>query len=404
MLYRFKNKLSARNITIISPNKVFGDYISTVLPELGEEPIYELSFENIAQIQLEDIIQFESDKDPLETKDIHWAKRTRFKSTLYFVKQMNVYLSEISKTLFVPKDYIYDELIAPADFIKERFFAYQSYPIKKRLQLIADDIYHRFTSRNTMGYKVPRPRTILSGLNKMLKMKSTIALYKEFYKWLDLSEMFVLPAKKTLEWSDVYPFLYLHAAFEGLQESQLIKHLVIDEMQDYTPIQFAVINQLFPCQKTILGDFKQLINKIQNIDQLEPVERHGETPQLIFCKNKQDEMLKLKKKLKLFQASYRASLGIIVRTNSEAKSLYSQLLPDYNINLISPESTRFEIGISITSIQMSKGLEFDEVIILNVNHDNYKTEYDRSLLYIAVTRCMHQLTIMYVEKPSHFLP
>ena len=84
-------------------------------------------------------------------------------------------------------------------------------------------------------------------------------------------------------------------------------------------------------------------------------------------------MLKLKKKLKLFQASYRASLGIIVRTNSEAKSLYSQLLPDYNINLISPESTRFEIGISITSIQMSKGLEFDEVIILNVNHDNYKT-------------------------------
>ena len=108
-------------------------------------------------------------------------------------------------------------------------------------------------------------------------------------------------------------------------------------MQDYTPIQFAVINQLFPCQKTILGDFKQLINpnhlntiediqtlyndaiyveltksyrstyeiitfanKIQNIDQLEPVERHGETPQLIFCKNKQDEMLKLKKKLKLF--------------------------------------------------------------------------------------------------------
>lgn len=441
LLYRFKNKLSARNITIISPNKVFGDYISTVLPELGEEPIYELSFENIAQIQLEDIIQFESDKDPLETKDIHWAKRTRFKSTLYFVKQMNVYLSEISKTLFVPKDYIYDELIAPADFIKERFFAYQSYPIKKRLQLIADDIYHRFTSRNTMGYKVPRPRTILSGLNKMLKMKSTIALYKEFYKWLDLSEMFVLPAKKTLEWSDVYPFLYLHAAFEGLQESQLIKHLVIDEMQDYTPIQFAVINQLFPCQKTILGDFKQLINpnhlntiediqtlyndaiyveltksyrstyeiitfanKIQNIDQLEPVERHGETPQLIFCKNKQDEMLKLKKKLKLFQASYRASLGIIVRTNSEAKSLYSQLLPDYNINLISPESTRFEIGISITSIQMSKGLEFDEVIILNVNHDNYKTEYDRSLLYIAVTRCMQQLTIMYVEKPSHFLP
>ena len=96
--------------------------------------------------------------------------------------------------------------------------------------------------------------------------------------------------------------------------------------------------------------------------------------------------------------------GKPLETTSTPTVSYTHLLPDYNINLISPESTRFEIGISITSIQMSKGLEFDEVIILNVNHDNYKTEYDRSLLYIAVTRCMHQLTIMYVEKPSHFLP
>ncbi len=66
------------------------------------------------------------------------------------------------------------------------------------------------------------------------------------------SGMFVMPARKTLEWADVYPFLYLHSAFEGLKESGITKHLVVDEMQDYTPVQYAALNRMFPCRKTIL--------------------------------------------------------------------------------------------------------------------------------------------------------
>ena len=66
LLYRFKDRLSAKNVTILSPNKVFGDYISNVLPELGEEPIYEVSFADIAKAQLDSVIDFEADKDPYE--------------------------------------------------------------------------------------------------------------------------------------------------------------------------------------------------------------------------------------------------------------------------------------------------------------------------------------------------
>ena len=69
-----------------------------------------------------------------------------------------------------------------------------------------------------------------------------------------------MPAKNTLEWSDVYPFLYFHARLQGLKQSKLIRHLVVDEMQDYTPIQYAVLNIIFACPKTILGDYGQLIN------------------------------------------------------------------------------------------------------------------------------------------------
>ena len=89
LLYRFKERISANNVIILSPNKVFGDYISNILPELGEEPVNETSFPEIAEAQLKGVIHFEPDKDPLETEDPKWSERVCFKSTLDFIKLMN---------------------------------------------------------------------------------------------------------------------------------------------------------------------------------------------------------------------------------------------------------------------------------------------------------------------------
>lgn len=437
LLYRFKDKLSAKNVTIISPNRVFGDYISNVLPELGEEPIYEVSFADIARVQLEGVVDFETDKDPLETDDAGWVERVRFKSTLGFVKLLDEFIEEMSNHVFEPVDYSYGSFIVKAETLSALFKRYSRYPVKRSLQMIADEIYNRFDTDNIREDDLPDNRTILKALNRMLKVKNTLALYKEFYKRNDLSKMLVMPAKKRLEWSDVYPFLYLHAFFEGLKESGIIKHLVIDEMQDYTPIQYAVINLLFKCQKTILGDFGQLINpnhlhsledlrqlydgaefvelsksyrstyeiisfakKIKSMGRLEAIERHGEPPAIIKCLNNQDELRKIGNGICAFLKSSFSSLGIITKTNRDAKLLYDLLSTDYDVYLLSPESTRFANGVLVTSIQMSKGLEFDEVIIPYVNRDTYNTEYDRSLLYIACTRAMHRLTLLYTGDVS----
>ncbi len=440
LLYRFKDKLSARNVTILSPNKVFGDYISTVLPELGEEPICELSFLDIADVQLEGVIHFEQEKDPLETIDTKWVERVRFKSTLDFVRQMEQFLLEAPTLIFESVDYTFGSFSVTADWIQSRFCAYKSYPFKKRLIMIAVDILDRFTSQNYMDDDIPSIKVILKSLTSMLKIKNTLALYKHFYQWLKRPDLLVFPKKQTLEWADVYPFLYLHGAMEGLKDSKLIKHLVIDEMQDYTPIQYAVINHLFSCEKTILGDFGQFINPnhlnslaqlqelyrdacfvelnksyrstyeiitfardIGKVAKLEPMERHGDVPMVISCIDQHDELIKIKKMLDSFLQGNGGSLGIILKTNNAAKELYNLLTQDYEIQLISPESTRFENGISITSIQMSKGLEFDQVIIADVDSDTYHTEYDRNLLYIACTRAMHKLVLFHIGEPSHLL-
>ena len=256
--------------------------------------------------------------------------------------------------------------------------------------------------------------------------------------------MLVMPFKKTLEWADVYPFLYLHSVIEGVKESSLTKHLVVDEMQDYTPIQYAVLNLMFPCRKTILGDFGQRVNPshrhcledlqklypdaeftelkksyrstceiimfangIKPGAKLEPVMRHGEKPEIIFCKDPQGEIDEVRKKIEDFAAGSHESLGIILRTNQEAKAFYEAIrmekLPDCKLNLITPESTGFQEGVSVASVRMSKGLEFDQVMILHADDQTYRTEYDRDLLYVACTRALHKLTVLYSGTKSRLL-
>lgn len=440
LLYRQKDRLSARNVTILSPNRVFGDYISNVIPELGEEPIYELSFSDIAKIGLENVIDFEPEPDPLAVRDENWKERVRFKSSSDFAVLLDRYIQGMPDRIFVPADYSFGRFTVGGEWIRERFRAYGKYPVKQRLSMTADDVYNRLQNENLLQEDLPKARTILKSLAAMLRVKNTPALYKDFYKWMERPQMYVMPSRNTLEWADVFPFLYLHAAFEGIKESKITRHLVIDEMQDYTPIQYAVINLMFPCQKTILGDFGQYLNPyhthtladlrciypgaeyvelnksyrstyeimvlakhIGNIASLEPMVRHGEAPALVACKNEQEEIQKLKSAVRSFMEGEHSSLGIIAKTEQDARKLYDLLSGECEVNLILPESTHFAGGVSIASVRMAKGLEFDEVLVPHADSLTYQTDYDRSLLYIACTRAMHRLTLSYSGEMSHFL-
>ena len=352
LLYRFKHQITAEDVMILSPNQVFADYISGVIPELGEEPVCERSLPDIA-----------------------------------------------------------------------------------------GDVREFLCSLMGKWEEVPKANVILKSLNKMLMIRDTLALYQNFYQYTDKKDMFVLTKKNALEWEDVFPFLYLMAAFEGIEENRFVKHLVIDEMQDYTPIQFVVLNKMYPCQKTILGDFGQVLKpchlhsldeirsiykdaefvalnksyrstyeimeyakKVCDQPSLEMVERHGERPGLIYCENVDHEIASIMALIRQFEKGENASLGIIVKTSADAKRLYDALSGEYTVHLLSKDSTRFTNGVSIASIRMAKGLEFDEVIVPDADDRHYHSDYDRNLLYIACTRAMHKLTLFYTGRPSPFLP
>jgi len=140
-----------------------------------------------------------------------------------------------------------------------------------------------------------------------------------------------------------------------------------------------------------ITDFAQQIRT--NTD-LEPVARHGKKPQVLQFDNEKEELSAIKNLIVTHQASAYKSLGIVCKTESQACEMAEKLqIPD--IHFLSNQSSAFVQGIVITSAHMAKGLEFDEVIIPQVDDKNYHSEIDRSMLYVAATRAMHRLTLTY---------
>lgn len=430
-LYKYKEQLSAQNIMIISPNKVFADYISNVLPELGEEPIVESSFDDIAAELLGSSFKvdgfFKEIEVVLNEKDYNLAKRIKFKSSFKFFQALEEYIDYADENCFCPRDCAFGKVHIAKAFIETKYKSLKSKPVLQRIEEIVESISEKIKMESEFVQRAVSKEDIKKQLVSMLRYENLLAFYVGFFEYIGCADSFMFNGK--LEASDIYPYLYLKMYYEGIYEYKDIKHLVIDEMQDYTPVQYAVIKKLFPCKKTILGDFGQKVNEFNTISKdvfinlfeklefveirrsyrstyeiikfaqkiqnhaIEPIERHGNEPQIMISENKKSEISIIDSVLEEYALSKFGAIGIICKTNSQVEEIYMELCQKHDVSKLHVSSSELKKGIIITSVHMAKGLEFDEVIIPWVNSEVYKSEQDRSLLYIACTRAMHKLTL-----------
>ena len=432
LLYRFSGKIKAEDIMILSPSKAFSDYISDVIPELGEEPVREYSFYELAMDALDDVIDFEDPGDPLDIEDPGYQARARFKSDSAFLTRLDEYLRVLPERAFRAKDYHYDGSTVDAGWITAQFRFYQYDPILERLPTLADEVLEEYRYRGGLHKSREKRGAVLNKLKSMLVIRSPQALYRDFYKWLGRPEMLKIRDNR-LEWPDVFPFLYLWNGYRGLPRHRSIRHLVVDEMQDYTPVQYAVLNIMYPCNKTILGDYGQCLNpwngsglpdllacypeaqfvelrksyrstaEIMNFAmkfnpdaRLEVIDRHGKAPEQRHFESEADELRFVLSRVRDFREGPRSSLAVILKSGAAASRYYEKLRESCGdgeeLLLLSPETKKFQNGVIITSVQMAKGLEFDEVIVPKA--DSYDLSgFERNLLYIACTRAMHELTL-----------
>ncbi|MDE6619144.1 MAG: ATP-binding domain-containing protein [Lachnospiraceae bacterium] len=437
-LYQYKGKLTSKNFLIISPNGVFVDYIADVLPELGEENVNCIAMDDIAgkilgkeyhcermDLQSEQYLQREADTD--------WKKRNQFKNSVEFLRLLDDYLLKCNKENFHAEDYSYGSGFVEAAYLQKCYNIREGLPVRERFQeiaaLISGDI--REVHKNDL----------FEWLMSRFENNNVMQLYRHFYVYLEKTDYICYEDGMEIESADIFPLVYIKLYLEGFTREPEIMHLVIDEMQDYSPVQYAVIDKLYNCRKTILGDFCQNVvpfvenhsdflkdiypkaqymeiyksyrstyeimnyaGKIKKNQNLKPIERHGRKPMEIGFEKRSDEEAYLVSEIKRAQADKKmGKLGIICKSQPQAEALFLALSSVNDVHLFTYDTDVFYDGIIVTSVSLSKGLEFDTVLIVDADQRNYCTEYDRNLLYVACTRAMHQLKLLYCGEKSRFL-
>lgn len=441
LLYTFRDSISSKDILIISPNKVFSDYISNVLPELGEETVPETSMEQILSGVLEHKYKYQTYfglvNELLEKPSSSLIDRIAYKASFGFISELDKFILHTENTYFKAADVKLTKYITiPAPFIEEQYLRFNRYPIRRRFDAMADYMLDMLKIQYAFTVTTAGRNLLKKEIRLMFAGNNDIQVYKDFFKWTNNPGMFKMRKGHTLEYSDLAPLAYLHLALEGNGNQPFrVKHLLIDEMQDYSPIQYKVIQKLFPCRKTVLGDAGQSVNpygsstaetiqksltaseimklcksyrstfeitdfaqKIHPNAELEPVARHGEKPQILQFGSAVEELSGIMGLISTYRKSGYKSLGIICKTEQQARKM-ADMLKSYanDISFLSSQSSAFVQGIVITSAHMAKGLEFDEVIIPQTDERNYRSEIDKSMLYVAVTRAMHRLTLTFHE-------
>jgi DNA helicase-2/ATP-dependent DNA helicase PcrA len=436
LLYTFRDSISSKDILIVSPNKVFSDYISNVLPELGEETVPETSMEQILSGVLEHKYKYQT-YFGLVNELLEKPSSIAYKASFGFISELDKFILHIENTYFKAADVKLTKYITiPAPFIEEQYLRFNRYPIRRRFDAMADYMLDMLKIQYAFTVTTAGRNLLKKEIRLMFAGNNDIQVYKDFFKWTNNPGMFKMRKGHTLEYSDLAPLAYLHLALEGNGNQPFrVKHLLIDEMQDYSPIQYKVIQKLFPCRKTVLGDAGQSVNpygsstaetiqksltaseimklcksyrstfeitdfaqKIHPNAELEPVARHGEKPQILQFGSAVEELSGIMGLISTYRKSGYKSLGIICKTEQQAREM-ADVLKSYanDISFLSSQSSAFVQGIVITSAHMAKGLEFDEVIIPQTDERNYRSEIDKSMLYVAVTRAMHRLTLTFHE-------
>ena len=243
-------------------------------------------------------------------------------------------------------------------------------------------------------------------------------------------------------YDDAIAMLYLYLKIYGTNEYKNIKQVVIDEAQDYYPLQYEIFGLLFPNAKfTILGDMKQTlakkedisfyeeIHKILNkkksslivldksfrctneilnfslkfIEQSPPItsfNRTGDSPEVFIADNSEVFIDKIVEEVKSCQEKGLQSIGLICKTENNSICLYNKIKHKLDIQIIRNGSAAELQGVFIIPVYMSKGLEFDAVLICDADNQNYYDDDDKNLLYVACTRALHRLSLFCEKEAS----
>ncbi|MEG1499619.1 MAG: AAA family ATPase, partial [Clostridia bacterium] len=247
LLYKYKQKIRSKDILIISPNKIFSDYISNVLPELGEANVEETTFFELAREELKDICIFEDRADMQNAVLFGDEKRIaeiQTKNGKDFFEKLEKYLRESITFSFDAEDIkVGDKTIGKEKIDSLYRERYSGKDVSLRIEWIAEYVVDQ------LDVKAENPIGMIARIkNKLLKMfkeNSILKLYALFLKSEGLE--YLTNESNLVRFEDVCPILFIKDYMLGIQKYKNVKYVIIDEMQDYGLMAFVIMNKMFNC-------------------------------------------------------------------------------------------------------------------------------------------------------------
>ncbi len=458
MYQGLQTKLSANNIMIISPNSIFEQYISNVLPELGEDNVISSVFEDILS-ELLNGRKIQSRNDFLENLIVNSKYKEisrnsiEFKTSSFFREILDQFLIDIPRQWIEFEDVYYEgKCVVSEQILKDKILGRPETPLGIKLEQLEDYILEQiFGTGKGRGHKEEK-NLIKQEIQKFIKI-DIVELYKilfsneaYFYSLLQNSnpsqniKNIWKYTKENLEadslyYDDAIAIAYLYLKIYGTNKYKNIKQVVIDEAQDYYPLQYEIFNLVFSNAKfTILGDMKQTLAKKEDISfyeqiqkilnkkksslimldksfrctneilnfslkfieqssQIKSFNRNGDSPKVYIADNSEIFIDEIVKEIKLCQEKGFQSICLICKTEKNSTYLFNKIKHKLDIQLIKNGSASDLQGVFILPVYMSKGLEFDTVLICDADSQNYHDEDDKNLLYVACTRALHKLSL-----------
>lgn len=517
LIYTYEKSFYPENFLILAPNRLFLNYISEVLPELGVDRVNQTTYIDYMfdllgkkyklvnpDEKLLNMIDHKDDNKGLKTYELVKGM-AEFKGSITFKNMIERYIQDIENDFVPTEDFVLDGYtLMTAETINQMFLGYTYLPVYKRIDQVKkllqfrlknekkkilenieinfdkqidylrlhvfEDEDRRLKIVDLIDKRDHALLTIQKSSNNLVKKYMTgfpqrelLHYYQElisheetFTKYMDEEIDSQLIAyicgtsrqifnKNHIELEDIAALSFLKHKLFGFEKEIDIRYVVIDEAQDYSHFQIAALKEILGTELfTILGDLSQgihsyrgiknwnyLLKNIFNEDKsqyltltqsyrttieimdmaneiiqlcpledlilAQPVVRHGEKPRVYAMASNKEILEAVKIKLaELLQENYH-SVAIIGKSPKECKHIHVELEKRYSIHtkLLDNKEDRYDQSIVVVPSYLAKGLEFDAVIIVNLDDAYEENELDIKLLYVAMTRALHKMDVFY---------
>ncbi|STB11014.1 helicase [Clostridium novyi] len=459
LLYNYRKELEDK-VLILGPNGIFMEYISQVLPSLGEVGVKQETFASFALKEMDSelyIMSFDKYLEKILSEDKEFIEDAKYKNSYEIIKDLDNLVKEMDKDYFHVEDVKYfGDLVISKEEIEEMFNKHYEYmPLFRRSEKIKRIILSKIKDKRDEKVwelneelrkekeKLTPEELLIEENNLEFRRKLRIReIVKEVMdsrakldSWISREDVLDIydrfnGNKKEYTINDLAPILYLAIKLEGKKATKDYRHVVIDEAQDYSPLQFKVVRELTGTKYfTVVGDVNQRLikysdlapmmelgkifddvnpdiynlnksyrstyeimeyaNKYLDEDRIIPIVRHGKPVEEIEFHNDEELSESIIESLKEFSNEGLESIAIITRDKEELEKVYNLISNKVHLVKFDNEDVLYKGGNVIIPSYFAKGLEFDGVII--VDNGSLKDENEDLIKYIMSTRALHRL-------------